>query len=48
VSNTIGVTTVVDELAVVNDVKVIKVKPAVEVHETTTPAPTETKVIVKP
>jgi hyperosmotically inducible protein len=48
VSNTIGVTTVVDELAVVKDVKVIKTKPAVQVIETTTPATTETKVIVKP
>jgi hyperosmotically inducible periplasmic protein len=48
VSNTIGVTTVVDELAVVKDVKVIKAKPTVQVIETTTPATTETKVIVKP
>jgi hyperosmotically inducible protein len=48
VSNTIGVTTVVDELAVVKDVKVIKAKPAVQVIETTTPVTTETKVIVKP
>jgi len=44
----IGVTTVVDELAVVKDVKVIKPKPAVQVIETTTPATTEMKVIVKP
>ncbi len=49
VSNTIGVTTVVDELAVVKEVKVIKAQPTVRVIEST-PAPvtTETKVIVKP
>lgn len=48
VSNTIGVTTVVDELAVVKDVKVINAKPTVKVIETTTPVTTETKVFVKP
>jgi hyperosmotically inducible periplasmic protein len=48
VSNTIGVTTVVDELAVVKDVKVIKSKPAARVIETPAPVTTETKVIVKP
>ncbi len=48
VSNTIGVNTVVDELAVVKDVKVINAKPTVKVIETTTPVTTETKVIVKP
>jgi hyperosmotically inducible protein len=50
VLNTIGVTTVVDELAVavVKDVKVIKTQPTVRVIETTTPVTTETKVIVKP
>ena len=48
VSNTIGVTTVIDELAVVKEVKVIKAKPGVQVIETTPPATTETKVIVKP
>ncbi len=41
VSNTIGVTTVVDELAVVKDVKVIKSKPTVRVIET--PAPRRPK-----
>jgi hyperosmotically inducible periplasmic protein len=48
VSNTIGVTAVVDELAIVKDVKVINAKPAVQVIETTTPVVSETKVIVKP
>ncbi len=48
VENTIGVTSVVDELAVVKAVKVIKAKPEVEVIELTPPVPSETKVIVKP
>jgi hyperosmotically inducible periplasmic protein len=48
VENTIGVTSVVDELAVVKEVKVIKAKPEVEVIEVTPPVPSETKVIVKP
>ncbi len=48
VQNTIGVTSVVDELAVVKEVKVIKAKPAVEVIELTPPVTSETKVIVKP
>ena len=48
VSSTVGVTKVVDELAVTKEVKVIETKPAVQVIETTTPAVTETKVIVKP
>jgi hyperosmotically inducible periplasmic protein len=48
VSNTIGVTTVVDELAVVTDVKVIKAQPTVRVIETPAPVAPETKVIVKP
>jgi hyperosmotically inducible protein len=48
VSNTIGVTTVIDELAVVKEVKVIKAKPGVQVIETLPPATTETKVNVKP
>jgi hyperosmotically inducible periplasmic protein len=55
VSNTLGVTTVVDELAVVKEVKVIKAQPTVRVIESTTPVvevikpvPGETKVIVKP
>lgn len=56
VANTIGVTTVVDELAVVKEVKVIKGKPDVRIIGVTPPASTETqvvfpsnsKVIVKP
>ncbi len=50
VENTIGVTSVVDELAVVKEVKVIKSKPAATVIEVTPPitVPAETKVIVKP
>ncbi len=48
VENTIGVTSVVDELAVVKEVKVIKAKPVVEVIEVTPPVTTETKVIIKP
>jgi hyperosmotically inducible periplasmic protein len=50
VENTIGVTSVVDELAVVKEVKVIKSKPAATVIEVTPPVtvPPETKVIVKP
>jgi hyperosmotically inducible periplasmic protein len=48
VENTIGVTSVVDELAVVKEVKVIKAKPTVRVIEVTPPVTTETKVIVKP
>ena len=48
VSNTIGVTTVVDELAVVKDVKVIKTKPSVDVIPAPPAVTTETKVIVKP
>ena len=45
--NTIGVTSVIDQLAVVKDVNVIKTKPAAEVIEVTPPA-TKAKVIVKP
>ena len=48
VENTTGVTSVVNELAVVKEVKVIKAKPTVEVIEVTPPVSTETKVIVKP
>ena len=44
VANTIGVTTVVDELAVVKEVKVIK--PDARVIEVTPPGTTETQVIV--
>ncbi len=45
VENTIGVTSVVDGLAVVKEVQVIKAKPVVEVIEVTPPVTTETKVI---
>ncbi len=56
VSSTIGVTTVVDELAVVKDVKVIQSKPAAvrvietpaPVVEVVPPVPAATTVIVKP
>jgi hyperosmotically inducible periplasmic protein len=50
VENTIGVTSVVDELAVVKEVKVIKATPTVRIIEVTPPVvvPAETKVIVKP
>ena len=48
VENTIGVTRVVDELAVVKEVKVIEAKPAARVIGVTPPTTVETKVIVKP
>jgi hyperosmotically inducible periplasmic protein len=48
VSSTVGVTSVVDELAVVKEVKVIHPQPAVGVIEVKPPAPTDTTVIVKP
>jgi BON domain len=57
VASTVGVNSVVDELAVVKVVNVIETKPAVQVIgtkpavtviETTTPVVTETKVIEKP
>ena len=50
VANTIGVMGVVDELAVVKEVKVIPAKPAARVIGVTPPAPAavETEVIVKP
>jgi hyperosmotically inducible periplasmic protein len=48
VENTTGVTAVVDELAVVESVKVIRPTPAARVIEVTPPAASETKVIVKP
>ncbi len=48
VENTIGVTSVVDELAVVKEVKVIKAKPAARVIESKPSVTTETEVIVKP
>ena len=46
--NTTGVTRVVDELAVVKEVKVIEAGPAARVIEVTPPVPVETKVIEKP
>src|SRR5262249_43845472 len=48
VANTIGVTSVVDALAVVKEVKVIKPKPAETVIEIAPPVPVGTEVIVKP
>jgi hypothetical protein len=48
VENTGGVTAVVDELAVVKEVKVIQTKPAAGVIEVTPPVAPETKAIVKP
>src|SRR3954452_2316059 len=52
VQNTIGVTSVVDELAVMKDVKVIQAKPAVpgEVITVAPPVlvPAETRVIISP
>jgi hypothetical protein len=48
VENTIGVTGVVDELAVVKDVKVIKAKPAGRAIESRPPAPPEPDVELKP
>lgn len=47
-ANTIGVTSVVDELAVVKEVKVIRPKPASTVIELSPPVPATTEVIVKP
>ncbi len=47
VENTVGVTSVVDELAVVKDVKVIEATPA-RVIEVSPPVTSETKVIIKP
>ncbi|SIO64682.1 BON domain-containing protein [Singulisphaera sp. GP187] len=46
--NTLGVTSVVDELAVVKEVRVIQANPAPVVIETTPSVPAETKIIVKP
>jgi hypothetical protein len=48
VENTTGVTSVVDQLAVVAEVKVIKARPAETVIEVTPKSDTEAKVIVKP
>ncbi len=48
VSNTIGVTGVVDELAVVKDVKVIKARPAGAVIESKPSATIKTEVNVEP
>ena len=48
VSSTVGVNTVVNQLAVVKEVKVIQAKPAARVVEVAPPVATETTVIVKP
>jgi hypothetical protein len=48
VENTIGVSSVVDQLAVVKEVKVIKAKPAGRVIESTPSVTTETEVNVRP
>jgi hyperosmotically inducible periplasmic protein len=48
VQNTIGVNSVIDELAVVKDVKVIDAKPARRVIESKPSVTTETEVEVKP
>jgi osmotically-inducible protein OsmY len=48
VQNTIGVASVVDELAVVKETKVITAAPPAEVIEVKPPVAAETKVIVKP
>ncbi len=46
VANTLGVTTVIDELAVVKEVKVIEGQPEVRVIDVTSAGKTETKVVV--
>ncbi len=48
VASTVGVASVVDELGVVKEVKVIQSKPTVRVVEVPDPVATETKVIVTP
>ena len=48
VASTVGVSSVVDQLAVVKEVKVIQTAPPPRIIEVTPPAPTETTVIVKP
>jgi hyperosmotically inducible periplasmic protein len=48
VSSTVGVTRVVDELAVVKEVKVIQASPSARIIEVKPPVTTETTVIVKP
>ncbi len=48
VESTVGVSSVVDELAVVKEVKVIQAKPPTRVVEVAAPAPAGTTVIVKP
>ena len=48
VESTVGVAGVVDELAVVKEVKVIQARPTTRVVEVDAPAPTSTTVIVKP
>ena len=48
VASTVGVSSVIDQLAVVKEVKVIQSAPAAKVIELTPAVPTETTVIVKP
>ena len=48
VESTVGVASVVDELAVVKEVKVIQAKPPTRAVEVAAPAPAGTTVIVKP
>jgi hyperosmotically inducible protein len=48
VASTLGVASVVDELAVVKEVKVIQGTPTVQVFDVTPPVTTGTTVIVKP
>ncbi len=48
VASTLGVASVIDELAVVKEVKVIQGTPTVRVIDVTPPIATETTVIVKP
>jgi osmotically-inducible protein OsmY len=48
VESTVGVSSVVDELAVAKEVKVIQARPATRVVEVAAPAPASTTVIVKP
>ena len=48
VESTVGVSSVVDELAVVKEVKVLPAKPTARIVEVAPPAPPSTTVIVKP
>lgn len=48
VESTVGVSSVVDELAVVKEVKVLQARPTARIIEVSPPAPPSTTVIVKP